>query len=110
MNTKKKTLINYLRWLVRKVEPIDSPGERDKWCLLWRVNNRIGIGDALPLDMEGLIEVRVDKAEGNGIIDLIIGSSCSPTFRFVNKALCKEIIDRVKPMYGIVDTPKRKVA
>ena len=110
MNTTKKTLVNYVRHLVREVEPIDSPGWDTKWCLLWQVNDRIEVEEGLALDIKGCVEVKVDKVGGNGVIDLSIGFHDTPTFRFVNKALCKEIVDCVKPMFGIVDNPKKKVA
>ena len=110
MNTTKKTLMDYVKWLVREVEPIDSPGEEDKWCLMWRVNDLVSVEKGLVLDMRDFVMVEVDKEGGNGVIEVSIGLEGGILFRFENKALCKEIIDCVKPMYGIVDTPKKKVA
>ncbi len=107
MNTTKKALVRYVRHLVREVEPIDSPGWDTKWCLLWQVNDRIEVEEELALDIKGYVEVKVDKVGGNGVIDLSVGFQDTPTFRFVNKALCKEIVDCVKPMFGIHDAKKK---
>ena len=108
MDAMKKTMLNYVRWLVRELEPIDSPGDRDKWCLQWDVNHNVRIGSGLMLAIKGYVDVSVDKIGESGVVNLTIDGGSLLTFKLVNKALRKEIIDYVKPMFGIVDTPKAR--
>ena len=109
MDAMKKSMLNYVRWLVREVEPIDSPGEIDKWCLEWRVNHnvRIGRGSGLMLAIKGYVDVRVDKIGKSGVVDLTINGGSLLRFKLVDKALRKEIIDYVKPLFGIHDAKKK---
>ena len=110
MNAKEKAMANYVRYLLREVEASDSPGLNDKWSLEWRVSewheSKIGIG----FRVGGFVTVSVNKECSNGIIDLKLEFGSAPyTCRFVNKALRKEIVDFVKPLFGNHDT-KKKVA
>jgi hypothetical protein len=98
--TVKKAIVNYLKRLVREVEPIDSPNDGKHWSLEWDVDDSIEVEDGLVLVINGLVTASVDKIGSYGIIDLNLGSL---TFRFTNKALCKEIINCAKAMYGICD-------
>jgi len=110
MNAKKKALVNLVKHLLRDVEANDGQSTPTRWGAQWLLPMRIRCDSGIECVRRGVAEVSVDKECSNGNIEVKFDAcGYTSTFRFVNKALRKEIVDFVKPMFGNNDT-KKKVA